>query len=93
MTINTFKKLYKKCKKKTKKNVKKRKGGEGSPLNPNKIKDTNSNKKSNKSKGKKKERDNKSLYYILQKHLGKHAYLKTKRQQRFKFLASNDQDI
>jgi len=81
MTINTFKKKNVKCKKKTKKNTQKRKGGQGSPLNPNKFKDTNSNKKSNKGKSIKKERDNKSLYYKLQKHLGKYAFLKEKRSQ------------
>jgi len=56
---------------------KKRRGGQGSPLNPTKEKSS----LSSGTKKRKVNKDNKTLYSILQKHKARNAYLKEKRRQ------------
>ena len=63
---------------------KRRKGGQGSPLNPNRSSSVSSlSKKSNKTKKTRKNKKDESLYSKLQHFKGRHAYLKAKRQQQF----------
>jgi len=63
---------------------KRRKGGQGSPLNPNGPKSLpNLSIKSNKTKKTRKNKKDESLYSKLQHFKGHDAYVKAKRQQQF----------
>ncbi len=64
-------------------NKKRRVGGQGSPLNPNNESSSPSSSPSRGTKKRKVEKDNQTLYSILQKHKGRSAYLKEKRRQQF----------
>ena len=61
---------------KNKLNRKTRKGGQGSPLNPNNVKELNTTQSKPKTR---RNKVDKSLYSHLQRFKGRHAYLKEKR--------------
>lgn len=61
----------------------KRRGGQGSPLNPNSIKDSIKDTNASPTKKRRVKRDNKSLHLLLQKHKGRTAYLKELRKKQF----------